>query len=182
MVAVLGIIISFVALVLPDQRSCFMFTLMWLLYLSLYSVGQTFLNFQWWVLCSSNAQKFGETSPFEITYLCWVKSLYVYVFRLFCLILSGKWNSNLRVHVIRIFPFMDKLSGFRRIIEFVRLGTTIHSSCVLYRVILMFYSNYFIQLYYYQPCQHRLSQATTPSTNSGHHWHCMAKEHPFGGN
>ena len=31
-------------------------------------------------------------------------------------------------------------------------------------------------------CQHRLSQATTPSTNRGHHWHCMAKEHPFEGN
>ena len=33
-----------------------------------------------------------------------------------------------------------------------------------------------------QPCQHRLSQATTPSTNSGHHWQCMAGEHPFEGN
>jgi len=35
---------------------------------------------------------------------------------------------------------------------------------------------------YHQPCQHRLSQATTPSTNSGHHWQCMAREHPFEGN
>ena len=34
----------------------------------------------------------------------------------------------------------------------------------------------------HQPCQHRLSQATTPSTNSGHHWQCMAREHPFQGN
>jgi len=33
-----------------------------------------------------------------------------------------------------------------------------------------------------QPCQHRLSQATTPSMNGGHHWQCMAKEHPFKGN
>jgi len=29
-----------------------------------------------------------------------------------------------------------------------------------------------------QPCQHRLSQLTTPSTNTGHHWQCMAREHP----
>jgi len=34
----------------------------------------------------------------------------------------------------------------------------------------------------YQACQDRLSQATTPSTNSGHHWQCMAREHPFEGN
>jgi len=25
----------------------------------------------------------------------------------------------------------------------------------------------------YQPCQYHLSQATTPETNSGHHWQCM---------
>jgi len=31
----------------------------------------------------------------------------------------------------------------------------------------------------YLPCQHRLSQAPTPSTNSGHHWQCMAREHPL---
>jgi len=34
----------------------------------------------------------------------------------------------------------------------------------------------------YQPCQQRLSQATTPSMNSGHNWQCMAREHPFEGN
>ena len=34
----------------------------------------------------------------------------------------------------------------------------------------------------HQPCQHCLSQATTPSTNSGHHWQRMAWEHPFEGN
>jgi len=33
-----------------------------------------------------------------------------------------------------------------------------------------------------QPCRHRLSQATTPSTNTGHHWQYMAREHPFEGN
>jgi len=33
-----------------------------------------------------------------------------------------------------------------------------------------------------QPCQNRLSQATTTSTSSGHHWQCMAREHPFEGN
>jgi len=33
-----------------------------------------------------------------------------------------------------------------------------------------------------QPCQHRLLQATTPSTNSGHPWQCMAREHPSEGN
>jgi len=33
----------------------------------------------------------------------------------------------------------------------------------------------------HQPCQHRLSQGTTPSTNSGHHWQCMARKHPFEG-
>jgi len=37
-------------------------------------------------------------------------------------------------------------------------------------------------LFMNQPCQHRLSQATTPSMNSGHHWQCMAREHPFEGN
>jgi len=31
----------------------------------------------------------------------------------------------------------------------------------------------------YKPFQHRLSQATTPATNSGDHWQCMAREHPF---
>jgi len=34
----------------------------------------------------------------------------------------------------------------------------------------------------HQPCQHRLSQATTYSMNGGHHWKCMAREHPFEGN
>jgi len=33
-----------------------------------------------------------------------------------------------------------------------------------------------------QPWQHCLSQTTTPSTKSGHHWQCMAREHPFEGN
>jgi len=37
-------------------------------------------------------------------------------------------------------------------------------------------------IYTNQPCQHRLSQVTTPSTSSGHHWQCMAREHPFEGN
>ena len=31
-------------------------------------------------------------------------------------------------------------------------------------------------------CHHRLSQATTPSRNSGHHWRCMTREYPFEGN
>ena len=40
----------------------------------------------------------------------------------------------------------------------------------------------FYTIFAHQPCQHCLSQATTPSMNSGHHWRCMAKEHPFKGN
>ena len=31
----------------------------------------------------------------------------------------------------------------------------------------------------HQPCQHRLSQATTPSKNGSHHWQWMAREHPL---
>jgi len=67
-------------------------------------------------------------------------------------------------------------------------GSTLHLHCFLYQL------NFLVQkvrtvkheggdnCLQNQPCQHRLSQATTPSTNSGHHWQCMAREHPFEGN
>jgi len=35
--------------------------------------------------------------------------------------------------------------------------------------------------FYFWSCQHRLSQANIPSTNSGRHWQCMAREYPFEG-
>lgn len=43
----LGILLSFTATVSAEMRTSLVFSLLWLLYLSLYSVGQTFLGFQW---------------------------------------------------------------------------------------------------------------------------------------
>ncbi|KAK2167802.1 hypothetical protein NP493_1259g00004 [Ridgeia piscesae] len=45
-----GIILSFVAMISSVQRNCIVFGLLWVLYLSLYQVGQTFLSFQWDIL------------------------------------------------------------------------------------------------------------------------------------
>ncbi|KAL5006677.1 hypothetical protein ScPMuIL_015483, partial [Solemya velum] len=45
-----GIIISFMSLVFKGARDVVSFTLLWMLYLSLYQVGQTFLWFQWDIL------------------------------------------------------------------------------------------------------------------------------------
>jgi len=58
----------------------------------------------------------------------------------------------------------------------------IQSNCVNIAWLLtfqMFWQLYQIIIVIRQPCQHRLSQATTHATNSGHHWQCMAREHPF---
>lgn len=45
-----GALLSFVAMVSRDQRNCVVFALIWVFYLSLFQVGQTFLWFQWDVL------------------------------------------------------------------------------------------------------------------------------------
>jgi hypothetical protein len=45
-----GMLLSFVAMVARSQRNCVVFGALWLLYLSLFQVGQTFLWFQWDIL------------------------------------------------------------------------------------------------------------------------------------
>lgn len=45
-----GALLAFVAMVSRDQRNCIVFAVLWMFYLSLFQVGQTFLWFQWDVL------------------------------------------------------------------------------------------------------------------------------------
>lgn len=45
-----GSLLSFVAIVSRDQRNCVVFAVLWMFYLSMFQVGQTFLWFQWDVL------------------------------------------------------------------------------------------------------------------------------------
>lgn len=45
-----GALLSFVAMVSRDQRNCIVFAVLWMFYLSLFHVGQTFLWFHWDVL------------------------------------------------------------------------------------------------------------------------------------
>lgn len=45
-----GVLLSFVAMVSRDQRNCVVFAVLWMFYLSLFHVGQTFLWFHWDVL------------------------------------------------------------------------------------------------------------------------------------
>ncbi|XP_077994888.1 lipase maturation factor 2-like [Glandiceps talaboti] len=49
-ICLLGIIISFICMISSTLRDTFNFTLLWVLYLSMYQVGQTFLWFQWDIL------------------------------------------------------------------------------------------------------------------------------------
>uniref|UniRef100_A0A2R5LLL9 Lipase maturation factor n=1 Tax=Ornithodoros turicata TaxID=34597 RepID=A0A2R5LLL9_9ACAR len=49
-IALLGTVLSFVASVWSRFRDCFSFLLLWVLYFSLYQVGQTFMWFQWDIL------------------------------------------------------------------------------------------------------------------------------------
>lgn len=49
-IALLGTVISFVASIWSRFRDCFSFFLLWILYFSLYQVGQTFMWFQWDIL------------------------------------------------------------------------------------------------------------------------------------
>jgi len=46
----------------------------------------------------------------------------------------------------------------------------------------LYYCDFYLFSVSDQPCQHRLLQAINPSTNSGHHCQCMAREHLFEGN
>ncbi|VDI84037.1 Hypothetical predicted protein [Mytilus galloprovincialis] len=50
LLCILGILISFAALLFQAARDVFAFTLLWMLYLSIYQVGQTFMWFQWDIL------------------------------------------------------------------------------------------------------------------------------------
>jgi len=45
-----GALLAFVAMVSRDQRNCVVFAVLWMFYLSLFQVGQTFLWFQWDIL------------------------------------------------------------------------------------------------------------------------------------
>ncbi|XP_072922808.1 lipase maturation factor 2a isoform X1 [Hemitrygon akajei] len=47
LICLLGIILSFTALLFEPLRDCFVFACLWFLYLSVYQVGQVFLYFQW---------------------------------------------------------------------------------------------------------------------------------------
>ncbi|XP_069485598.1 lipase maturation factor 2 isoform X2 [Ambystoma mexicanum] len=47
LICILGVILAFGAMVLEPLRDCTVFLLLWLLYMSLYQVGQVFLYFQW---------------------------------------------------------------------------------------------------------------------------------------
>nr|XP_022326169.1 lipase maturation factor 2-like [Crassostrea virginica] len=50
LICLLGILISFCCVVFSTARDMVSFTLLWMMYLSLYQVGQTFLWFQWDIL------------------------------------------------------------------------------------------------------------------------------------
>lgn len=50
LLCLLGMALSFLATISSEMRTSLVFLLLWALYLSLYSVGQVFLHFQWYVL------------------------------------------------------------------------------------------------------------------------------------